>query len=207
MEEGTIEFVQVDIVELTGGGSADRIRPIHDGPYSAVYRGRWNNEEVAVKAIRTAGTLKRPPKTSRRILDLGETSTIICPPNVWACLDGGFGEYGHLGASTAILQNIYNSFWTSPESAFDCSLKRYKVSTISAPTSPSSFMADILIDSTGTAKLCDCGLIRLIHEEHTGMTSTTVHTGTTRYLSKELLSRSIQCQLRLLTIMLQAVLP
>jgi serine/threonine protein kinase len=46
---------------------------------------------------------------------------------------------------------------------------------------------NILIDDGGTPKLCDFGLVRVYLEEgNTGMTTTTVHTGTERYLAYEL---------------------
>ena len=39
----------------------------------------------------------------------------------------------------------------------------------------------------GVAQLCDFGLVRLIHDQMaTGLTTTTAHTGTARYLSLEL---------------------
>jgi serine/threonine protein kinase len=48
--------------------------------------------------------------------------------------------------------------------------------------------ANVLIDDNGVAKLCDFGLARLIAESGdvaTGTTTTTVHTGTVRYLAYE----------------------
>jgi len=47
---------------------------------------------------------------------------------------------------------------------------------------------NVLVDN-GVAKLCDFGLLRLVHESApTGMTTTSSHSGTTRYLSYELVS-------------------
>jgi serine/threonine protein kinase len=47
----------------------------------------------------------------------------------------------------------------------------------------------VLVDDHGVAKLCDFGLLRLVHESApTGMTTTSSHTGTVRYLSYELIS-------------------
>jgi serine/threonine protein kinase len=43
------------------------------------------------------------------------------------------------------------------------------------------------VDSSGTAKICDFGLARLISESKaTGLTTATEHIGTVRYLSYEL---------------------
>jgi serine/threonine protein kinase len=44
-----------------------------------------------------------------------------------------------------------------------------------------------LIDDGGSAKICDFGLARVImEEENSGLTTTTAHTGTSRYLAYEL---------------------
>jgi serine/threonine protein kinase len=48
---------------------------------------------------------------------------------------------------------------------------------------------NILIDDHGKAQLCDFGLVRVLLEEgNSGMTTTTAHTGTLRYLAYELLT-------------------
>jgi serine/threonine protein kinase len=48
----------------------------------------------------------------------------------------------------------------------------------------------VLIDDDGVAKITGFSLVRLIPDDgHTGMTTTSLHTGTTRYLSYELVSQ------------------
>lgn len=47
----------------------------------------------------------------------------------------------------------------------------------------------MLVDDDGVAKICDFGLLRLVRESApTGMTTSSSHTGTTRYLSYEMIS-------------------
>ncbi|KAG8849172.1 hypothetical protein FRB91_010201 [Serendipita sp. 411] len=196
MEEGAIESIQVDIVELTGEVQLTESRPIYDGPYSAVYRGRWNSEEVAVKVIRTAGTLA---KTRRKLRRESETWATLRHPNILLmyglCLDDWFGEYGALispWCSQDSAADYLKQLWDNPGERirllFEVAqgvnyLHSHKPIVVHGDLKP----ANILVDSKGTAKLCDFGVIRLIKEEvNTGTTSTTVHTGTTRYLSKEL---------------------
>lgn len=50
---------------------------------------------------------------------------------------------------------------------------------------------NVLIDDQGDAKICDFGLARILMEEgdHSGMTTTSVNTGTNRYLSYELVTQ------------------
>lgn len=51
----------------------------------------------------------------------------------------------------------------------------------------SPHQANVLITRDGVAQLCDFGLVRLVHDQMaTGLTTTTAHTGTARYLSLEL---------------------
>jgi serine/threonine protein kinase len=45
-----------------------------------------------------------------------------------------------------------------------------------------------LIDDYGHARICDFGLVRILSNEKTGMTTTSEHTGTTRYLAYELVA-------------------
>jgi len=49
------------------------------------------------------------------------------------------------------------------------------------------FQRNILIDHDGHAQICDFGLVRIFLDEgSSGMTTTTHHTGTVRYLAYEL---------------------
>jgi serine/threonine protein kinase len=49
-----------------------------------------------------------------------------------------------------------------------------------------------LIDALGAPRICDFGLARVFLEaESTGMTTTSEHTGTTRYLAPELVASEV----------------
>jgi serine/threonine protein kinase len=49
---------------------------------------------------------------------------------------------------------------------------------------------NVLIDDNGVAKICDFGLVRILMEEgdQSGMTTTSAHRGTERYLPYELVT-------------------
>jgi serine/threonine protein kinase len=50
---------------------------------------------------------------------------------------------------------------------------------------------NVLIDKNGVGQLCDFGLARLMQAKTgSGMTTTTAHTGTVRYLALELVKRN-----------------
>jgi serine/threonine protein kinase len=52
------------------------------------------------------------------------------------------------------------------------------------------FKGNILIDDQGVARICDFGQARIFMEEgdHSGMTTTSLHRGTERYLPHELVT-------------------
>jgi serine/threonine protein kinase len=56
---------------------------------------------------------------------------------------------------------------------------------------------NILIDDNGVAKICDFGLVRILMEKgnHSGMTTTSAHRGTERYLPYELVTTQDASQL------------
>jgi serine/threonine protein kinase len=51
---------------------------------------------------------------------------------------------------------------------------------------PHDDQANVLIGDDGQAKVCDFGVTRLLAEETMGMTTTSAHIGTMRYLAHEL---------------------
>ncbi|KAG8832629.1 hypothetical protein FRC17_000982 [Serendipita sp. 399] len=186
-----------DILELTGQVHIIQRESVYQGPYSTVYKGIWCNQAVAVKVIRAAGTLK---KTRRKLRRETEIWANLRHPNILPmyglCLDNQW-EYGALispwcinGKSSDYLSGLVDK----PEERIRLLTEVAKGTEFLHAREPIIVHGDlkpanVLIDGQGTARICDFGLIRIIQEEvDTGMTTTTPHTGTTRYLSRELLT-------------------
>ncbi|KAG8791786.1 hypothetical protein FRC16_000285 [Serendipita sp. 398] len=169
--EGSLNHPPDDVLELKEVVVTQSM-PVYAGTYSTVYRGIWNNQEVAIKAIRAVGSIK---KARRRLRRESQIWAQLQHPNVaplyGLCLDAWFGEYGAL---------------VSPWCAHGGSHEYLK--RLSDNPRERIQLANILIDSNGTAKLCDFGLIRVVQEGDTGMATSTPHTGTARYLSHELVT-------------------
>jgi serine/threonine protein kinase len=59
------------------------------------------------------------------------------------------------------------------------------------PKADQLLQLNVLINKNGVGQLCDFGLARLIQAKSgSGMTTTTAHTGTVRYLAHELVKRN-----------------
>ncbi|KAG8805479.1 hypothetical protein FRC17_005486 [Serendipita sp. 399] len=201
LEIHTDNVMDIDIVDEAAEAieqvQVTQRKPVYEGPYSTVYKGVWNNQTVAVKVIRAAGTLSKTRRKLRRetqIWGLLRHSNVL--PMYGLCLDEQFGEYGALvspwcsyGTSSEYLRQLVDKPEERIRLAIEVAngmnyLHTYQPIIVHGDLKP----ANILIDQSGTARLCDFGLIRIIQEEtNTGMTTTTPHTGTTRYLSQELM--------------------
>ncbi|PVF91171.1 kinase-like protein, partial [Serendipita vermifera] len=121
-------------------------------------------------------------------------------PNIlpfWGFADGeDFGSYGAFispwcsgGNSQTYLQDKGESLSSGERLRLFCGVVNgvvylHSLSLIHADLKP----ANILIDSEDRPRLCDFGLARIfLREGHSGLTTTTQHTGTARYLAPELL--------------------
>ncbi|KAG9040745.1 hypothetical protein FS842_002853, partial [Serendipita sp. 407] len=94
--EGSLNHPPDDVLELKEVVVTQSM-PVYAGTYSTVYRGMWNNQEVAIKAIRAVGSIK---KARRRLRRESQIWAQLQHPNVaplyGLCLDTRFGEYGAL---------------------------------------------------------------------------------------------------------------
>ncbi|KAG8832631.1 hypothetical protein FRC17_000984 [Serendipita sp. 399] len=148
-------FKDEPVATLTGEVQVTSRKVVYDGHYSTVYEGLWNDQKVAIKVIRNAGSLR---KTRRVMFFCISHLTEILALDRNSTGNQRFGQNFVIGTSS------------------QCMASAQMIN-----------LGNILVDGTGTAKLCDFGLTRLIQEEvDTGMTTTTAHTGTARYLSREL---------------------
>ncbi|KAG8812645.1 hypothetical protein FRC17_001920 [Serendipita sp. 399] len=165
------------VPDLTGSVNLLNRDPIFSGTYSSVYKGMWQGQqaedalEVAVKVIRAVGTLKATRRKFRREAEIwSQLSHANVMPLYGVCMDGDFGAFGALISPWC--RNGNSAEYT------------YKIEEPSRRI----HLANILIDDSGEARLCDFGLVRLVQEYDvpSGMTTTTAHTGTARYLAPEL---------------------
>ncbi|KAG8754697.1 hypothetical protein FRC14_004834 [Serendipita sp. 396] len=184
--------VQDNVTRLTARVQLTGSEPVYDGPYSTVYKGRWNNQEVAIKVIRTAGPsgmtrekLRRESQTWMRLRHANILSVY------GLCTDDRFGEYGALVSpwcSHGISSEHLRQFSDKPAERIRLLFEVAQGLTFLHSRQPvvvhgNLKPTNILICSNGMAKLCDYGLMSLIQEE-----ANVVHTGTERYLSKELVA-------------------
>lgn len=185
-----------EVPNLTGQVSIDTYRPVFEGTYSSVYRGMYGDHRVAIKAIRA---VKHGRAMRRKIRREMETWWTLRHPNILSCMGfvetEGLGEYGAMVSPWCKNGNALDYLERKPPSSqrvkmvLDVArglryLHEFNPTIVHGDLKP----ANVLIDDTYEAKLCDFGLIRLIQEDEssTGMTTTSAHTGTARYLAYEL---------------------
>ncbi|PVF91775.1 kinase-like protein [Serendipita vermifera] len=186
-----------NVPNLTGQVTRVRADAIFVGNYSFVYIGEWDQRLVAIKVIREVGTLsttRRKIKREREVWASLDHANIV--PLYGYCVGHeGFGMYGalispwyHYGHAASYIQQYSIAapqrfaLWCDVIRGMEYLHERNPV-LIHGDLKP----ANILIDDEGHARICDFGLARIFSEGITGLTTTTTHTGTTRYLAYELI--------------------
>ncbi|KAG8760921.1 hypothetical protein FRC14_000993 [Serendipita sp. 396] len=174
-------------------------KPPLEGSYSNVYQGNWGGEVVAIKVLKSVGATHTMRRKIRRE---GMVSGAMCHPNVLPCLgyvegDEQFGLFGALvspwctngdaakflrrhGSSLSLAQRI--TLWKGVVEGVNY-LHHLNPVIVHGDLKP----ANILLDENWIPRICDFGLARIVLEkDSSGMTTTTVHTGSVRYLAYEL---------------------
>ncbi|KAG8815042.1 hypothetical protein FRC17_000878 [Serendipita sp. 399] len=195
-DETEDENEEHDVPDLTKVVKLLNEGPIFRGNYSSVREGICRGQPVAVKTIQI---VKSPETTHRKYQRELKAWSQLSHPNILpllgVCMLDDLGTIGSLvspwcrnGTSAVYIRNINapaDRIRLFLEVANGVKYLHNRARIIHGDLKP----ANILIDDDGRARLCDFGLIRLIPKngESTGLTTTTVHTGTVRYLSRELI--------------------
>ncbi|PVG01330.1 kinase-like protein, partial [Serendipita vermifera] len=174
-------------------------RPLRGG-YSIVYQGQWKGRIVAVKVLSPVGPLH---SMKRKIQREGTIWATLNHPNVLPLL--GFAEDENMFLPFGAFISPWCSCGSSEEYINErgnvLSLRDriellrgtakgvHYLHTFTPPLIHGDIKPlNVLITEDGTPQLCDFGLARIILEEgSSGLTTTSIHGGTERYLAPELL--------------------
>lgn len=187
----------LDISEAVSVGAAE---PQYTGPWSQVFKGKYQGFPVAVKMLRPSGTAA--PQMIRRFKRELRVWGALRHPSVlplvgYAQDDDQFGLFGALispwcenGNAAAFLETHGSALdlparitlWEDVVAGVDY-LHSQHPTIVHGDLKPQN----ILIDNSGHAMLADFGLVRLIGDQ-AGEEETSPHTGTTRYLAHELIT-------------------
>ncbi|PVG00589.1 kinase-like protein [Serendipita vermifera] len=196
----SIDQIDEEIPELSGRIVITSAHPEFIGNYSHVYRGEFNGETVAVKVLKVSGglaSMRRKVKRERITWALLEHPNII-PLLGYIENDSRFGSFGALVSPWC--SNGDSGRWLEKEGHlaplgrrillwYDvaCALEylhTHNPVLVHGDIKP----GNVLLDENGRAKLCDFGLVRVLAEgQSIGLTTTTEHTGTDRYIAPEFL--------------------
>ncbi|PVG01085.1 kinase-like protein [Serendipita vermifera] len=174
-------------------------RPFFDGSYSRVFVGEYKGQKVAVKEIRTIKTNRVTERKFHREL---QTWWKLRHPNILPLLG-----YIHEDDTNDIYRALVSPWMENGTAAAyiqrDLShsqrvnlfadvisglhyLHNFQPVIVHADLKP----LNVLIREDGVGQICDFGLVHLLQEDMaTGMSTSTPHTGTTRYLAYELVNR------------------
>ncbi|KAG8821831.1 hypothetical protein FRC17_009726 [Serendipita sp. 399] len=204
-----------DIADLSGHIKQLTGQPVFDGTYSKVYRGEYQGQTIAVKVLKPVAQLKamRRPSVRSECLTLDDEQKILRERVIWGTLNHpnilpliGYAEgnerfepfgglvspwcfYGDVArflqqCGTTLTLDQRTALWKGIVEGVDY-LHNFNPIIVHGDLKP----ANVLLDEKGNPQICDFGLARLILEEgSSGMTTTTAHTGTERYLAYELVA-------------------
>ncbi|PVF94190.1 kinase-like protein [Serendipita vermifera] len=174
------------------------------GGYSTVYHSSWKGNLVAVKVLCPVGSLK---SMKRKIMREGAIWSKLNHPNILPLLgyvddDVGFQPFGAFVSPWCEYGNSEDYLFARGDSM---SLEE-RLELLCAVTEGALYLhshdppivhgdikpANILIDQYGIPKLSDFGLACVfLSDGGTGLTTTTAHTGTERYLAPELVDSDV----------------
>ncbi|KAG8825070.1 hypothetical protein FRC17_008864 [Serendipita sp. 399] len=187
--------------ELSGQLENIEAKPLFVGPYSAVYSGVLNGEFVAIKVLQPVSgcvlhTMRRKINRERTVWGMLDHPNIL-PLYGFAEEDTRFQPSGALispwyrsgNASTFLSQygpSLANSertgLWTGVISGVQY-LHNHNPCIVHGDLKPSN----VLIGDNGNPRICDFGLVAIFLEAgNSGLTTTSPHSGTERYLAPEL---------------------
>ncbi|KIM23202.1 hypothetical protein M408DRAFT_321321 [Serendipita vermifera MAFF 305830] len=183
---------------LTGYVTILSHMPDSMGNFSCVFRGSLNGHLVAIKIIKAT---TRPESMRRKVLRERAVWASTDHPNIHLFYgyadDPSFGPFGVLISPWCAHGDASKFLEERGESIIFAERLELWKGIIEGVVylhgcSPAIIHGDlkpgnVLIDDNGRPRLCDFGLARVFLEEgSTGMTTTSEHTGTTRYLAPEL---------------------
>lgn len=172
---------------------------LFNGNYSDVHRAKWKEQTVAIKVIRSLKlSAEAMDRKRKREID---TWWELCHPNILPLL-GFVEDIEPIGPLGAMVSPYYQNGNASDYLAKAALPFKEKLTLWLQVIEGMSYLhgyypiivhgdlkpQNILIDDNLCARICDFGLVRLILERgNTGLTTTTAHTGTDRYKSRELI--------------------
>ncbi|KAG8789014.1 hypothetical protein FRC15_000561 [Serendipita sp. 397] len=188
-----------DLANISGEIEILGKRPFFDGPYSDIYRGKYDGQMVAVKALKPVGRIQT---IKRKILRERVVWGALDHPNILPCI--GYAEdnerFGPYGAFIAPWCANRDMFMYLTQYGSDMSLDQ-RVAMWKGVVEGVNYLhqfdpiivhgnlnpANILLDDNLTPRICVLGLTRLMSEEDGSLsTITTMDTGAERYISYEL---------------------